>query len=118
MDSLGPHTIAVVLTRVSFRPFKIVLVRAVSLLWRLRAEESLPNACVCIRLLLFLVLTRYLPMQSLGELLPTVLVETKETAEQYPGKRVKHAVVAVPTYFNDAQRQATKDAGLGVAPCH
>merc|ERR1711988_898159 len=35
----------------------------------------------------------------------------KETAENYLGKEVKDAVVTVPAYFNDAQRQATKDAG-------
>merc|ERR1711981_230679 len=40
-----------------------------------------------------------------------VLVKMKETAEGYLGKEVKHAVVTVPAYFNDAQRQATKDAG-------
>merc|ERR1711944_92930 len=36
----------------------------------------------------------------------------KETAEAYLGKEVKDAVVTVPAYFNDAQRQATKDAGV------
>merc|ERR1712093_512722 len=40
-----------------------------------------------------------------------VLVKMKETAENYLGKEVKHAVITVPAYFNDAQRQATKDAG-------
>jgi endoplasmic reticulum chaperone BiP len=40
-----------------------------------------------------------------------VLTKMKETAEAYLGKPVKHAVVTVPAYFNDAQRQATKDAG-------
>jgi molecular chaperone DnaK (HSP70) len=35
----------------------------------------------------------------------------KETAEAFLGKKVTHAVVTVPAYFNDAQRQATKDAG-------
>ncbi|PIC18602.1 hypothetical protein B9Z55_024438 [Caenorhabditis nigoni] len=40
-----------------------------------------------------------------------VLVKMKEIAESYLGKEVKHAVVTVPAYFNDAQRQATKDAG-------
>ncbi|KAG5646814.1 78 kDa glucose-regulated protein [Asterophora parasitica] len=35
----------------------------------------------------------------------------KETAEAYLGTKVTHAVVTVPAYFNDAQRQATKDAG-------
>ncbi|KAH0895570.1 hypothetical protein HID58_045138 [Brassica napus] len=40
-----------------------------------------------------------------------VLTKMKETAEAYLGKSVKKAVVTVPAYFNDAQRQATKDAG-------
>ncbi|KAI7888771.1 heat shock 70 kDa protein [Mucor mucedo] len=40
-----------------------------------------------------------------------VLLKMKETAEAYLGKAVTHAVVTVPAYFNDAQRQATKDAG-------
>ena len=40
-----------------------------------------------------------------------VLTKMKEIAESYLGKEVKHAVVTVPAYFNDAQRQATKDAG-------
>ena len=40
-----------------------------------------------------------------------VLRKMKETAEAYLGQPVKHAVVTVPAYFNDAQRQATKDAG-------
>jgi len=35
----------------------------------------------------------------------------KETAESFLGCEVNHAVVTVPAYFNDAQRQATKDAG-------
>ena len=40
-----------------------------------------------------------------------VLGKMKETAEAYLGRSVSHAVVTVPAYFNDAQRQATKDAG-------
>jgi heat shock protein 5 len=40
-----------------------------------------------------------------------VLVKMKETAEKFLGKEIKDAVVTVPAYFNDAQRQATKDAG-------
>ena len=40
-----------------------------------------------------------------------VLGKMKETAEGFLGKEVKNAVVTVPAYFNDAQRQATKDAG-------
>ena len=41
-----------------------------------------------------------------------VLVKMKEIAEDYLGKKVTHAVITVPAYFNDAQRQATKDAGI------
>jgi molecular chaperone DnaK len=40
-----------------------------------------------------------------------VLTKMKETAEAYLGGTVKQAVVTVPAYFNDSQRQATKDAG-------
>jgi len=40
-----------------------------------------------------------------------VLIKMKETAESYLGHKVQDAVVTVPAYFNDAQRQATKDAG-------
>ncbi len=40
-----------------------------------------------------------------------ILQKMKETAEKYLGQEVKQAVITVPAYFNDAQRQATKDAG-------
>jgi len=40
-----------------------------------------------------------------------VLKKMKETAEAYLGQEVNRAVVTVPAYFNDAQKQATKDAG-------
>jgi len=50
---------------------------------------------------------RYSPSQA-GAF---VLGKMKETAEAYLGRPVQHAVVTVPAYFNDSQRQATKDAG-------
>jgi len=45
------------------------------------------------------------------ELSAIVLTKMKESAEAYLGEKVSRAVITVPAYFNDAQRQATKDAG-------
>ncbi|CAA0831056.1 Mediator of RNA polymerase II transcription subunit 37f [Striga hermonthica] len=45
------------------------------------------------------------------EISAMILQKMKETAESFLGKKIKSAVVTVPAYFNDAQRQATKDAG-------
>ncbi|KAG7822678.1 hypothetical protein KL909_003843 [Ogataea angusta] len=46
------------------------------------------------------------------EISSMVLTKMKETAESFLGTTVKDAVITVPAYFNDSQRQATKDAGL------
>nr|AKA95377.1 heat shock protein 70 [Bryum argenteum] len=46
------------------------------------------------------------------EISSMVLVKMRETAEAFLGKTVKNAVITVPAYFNDSQRQATKDAGV------
>merc|ERR1711936_1362638 len=45
------------------------------------------------------------------EISSMILLKMKETAEAYLGGKINDAVVTVPAYFNDAQRQATKDAG-------
>jgi heat shock protein 1/8 len=49
---------------------------------------------------------------SAEEISSMVLVKMKEIAEAYLGKEIKNAVVTVPAYFNDSQRQATKDAAV------
>jgi molecular chaperone DnaK len=46
-----------------------------------------------------------------SEISAFILQKMKETAENYLGEKVEKAVITVPAYFNDAQRQATKDAG-------
>ncbi|MGH0157008.1 UNVERIFIED_CONTAM: hypothetical protein FKN15_040196 [Acipenser sinensis] len=46
------------------------------------------------------------------EISSMVLIKMKEIAEAYLGQKVSNAVITVPAYFNDSQRQATKDAGV------
>jgi heat shock protein 1/8 len=48
---------------------------------------------------------------SAEEISSMVLVKMKNIAEAYLGEKVTNAVITVPAYFNDSQRQATKDAG-------
>jgi heat shock protein 5 len=46
------------------------------------------------------------------EISAMILTKMKSIAEKYLGQEVKHAVITVPAYFNDSQRQSTKDAGM------
>ena len=46
------------------------------------------------------------------EISAMILMKMKKIAEDYLGREVKHAVITVPAYFNDSQRQSTKDAGV------
>ena len=48
---------------------------------------------------------------SAEEISSMILIKMKDTAEKYIGEKVDNAVITVPAYFNDSQRQATKDAG-------
>ena len=59
-----------------------------------------------------LLLQHFMP----EEVSATILTELKRQAERALGHEVKAAVITVPAHFNDQQRQATKDAGIGFSP--
>jgi heat shock protein 1/8 len=55
--------------------------------------------------------TKHFAPEEIPGISSTVLMKMKKIAEAYLGREVKNAVITVPAYFNDSQRQATKDAG-------
>ena len=54
---------------------------------------------------------KYKEKLSLPKMGAQIFIKMKETAEAYLGEKVTEAVITVPAYFNDSQRQSTKDAG-------
>ena len=57
-------------------------------------------------------------IKSFWQITSMLLTKMRETAEGFLGKKITDAVITVPAYFNDSQRQATKDAGRVVAYEH
>jgi molecular chaperone DnaK len=82
------HTYAEVSTEISRVPYKIA-----------KGDNNTPRVDIDGRL------------YTAQELSAIILQKMKKTAEDYLGTEVKEAVITVPAYFNDAQRQATKEAG-------
>ncbi|KAG5387387.1 hypothetical protein IGI04_038857 [Brassica rapa subsp. trilocularis] len=90
-------------------------------LWRLIFDD--PDVQRDIKFLPYKVVNKdgkpYIQVKVIGEvkvfspeeISAMILSKMKETAEAFLGKKIKDAVITVPAYFNDAQRQATKDAG-------
>lgn len=90
------------------RKFKDPIVQADLKLWPFRVvSDGNRNDKPLIEVMFQGVTKKFHP----EEISSMVLLKMKQTAEAYLGTRVREAVVTVPAYFNDSQRQATKDAG-------
>eukprot|EP00308_Calcidiscus_leptoporus_P021425 CAMPEP_0119353524 /NCGR_PEP_ID=MMETSP1334-20130426/2639_1 /TAXON_ID=127549 /ORGANISM="Calcidiscus leptoporus, Strain RCC1130" /LENGTH=631 /DNA_ID=CAMNT_0007366821 /DNA_START=62 /DNA_END=1954 /DNA_ORIENTATION=+ len=103
--SLNPSNTVYDAKRLVGRRFSDAAVQADAKLWPFSLADvgGKPNVQVEVR--------GATKLYSPEEISAMVLTKMKETAEAFLGKEVKNAVVTVPAYFNDAQRQATKDAG-------
>eukprot|EP00455_Lapot_gusevi_P017708 TRINITY_DN1953_c0_g1_i16.p1 TRINITY_DN1953_c0_g1~~TRINITY_DN1953_c0_g1_i16.p1 ORF type:complete len:670 (-),score=296.94 TRINITY_DN1953_c0_g1_i16:143-2152(-) len=88
------------------RKFSDPIVQADMKLWPFRVVQGAGDKCE-IEVEYKGELKRFAP----EEISSMVLTKMKQTAESYLGNDVKQAVITVPAYFNDSQRQATKDAG-------
>ena len=76
--------------------------------WPFTVKDSATKGKPCIEVEVAGEQKTYLP----EEISAIVLSKMRQTAEAYLGQEVKDAVITVPAYFNDSQRQATKDAGV------
>ena len=105
-SSLNPENTVFDAKRLIGRKFSDQSVKADSILWPFRIIEE-DNDVPAIEVQYKGKLKTF----HAEEISAMVLTKMKEIAETYLGKPVENAVVTVPAYFNDAQRQATKDAG-------
>ena len=105
-SSLNPENTVFDAKRLIGRKFSDQSVKADSILWPFRILEE-DNDVPAIEVQYKGKLKTF----HAEEISAMVLTKMKEIAETYLGKPVENAVVTVPAYFNDAQRQATKDAG-------
>ncbi|KAL2893932.1 Heat shock cognate 70 kDa protein [Bienertia sinuspersici] len=93
------------------RRFSDVMVQEDIKLWPFKVIP-ISDAKDCKKLMIEVSFKGAVKQYAPEEISSMVLTKMKEIAEAYIGSEVKNAVITVPAYFNDAQRQATKDAGV------
>lgn len=105
--SMNPHNTIFDTKRLIGRKFNDRVIKKDSELWPFSLQET-ENGEIAVKVQYKGEEKRYTPV----EISSMVLQKMKTTAEEYLGTSVSKAVITVPAYFNDAQRQATKDAGM------